>query len=572
MFTYWNEKDREYKEYIKSKCNYIKSILTNGDIEEVGDFLKEHTFILQALGQAQRKTLSMRFGLEGQKQKSLQKIAEEASLSHERIRQILIKAKRTLMLPEYVQLLAVFKDGDIGYAANNFICLDEILDLKERKLCESETKSREKIKKQYKEYYTIFEGVLQLSTNYFREDCIGVNTINDVLTLDKDQQKSLQDSNIIKVVNRLGLSFQSENLTKESWVIECCEGLKARGSAQIASILNIKSIETLNRLLEFENLMLVNVRDLNLSRRAHNSLLRGNLLKVGDIVYSTERELKGIMGMGESCAEEIIKKMKELGLDLCPDKVDRNVWRDEMAKRFNIEFKSEVITLNKQKKYSLTSPIESLNLSTRASNCLLRNKVQTIQDLISLSELELMNLNFMGEVTYNEIKSELKELGLEIRPPRYQKTEWIELMRRKQNNLTIIPQSEEFDINEIPKKYRRIYAIGAFVEAQSATENKSSSERLIARAANNHKNIQKQLPKIKLHNKKTQQLSCEEWIEYLSSLLNEIKDEETKNEIVETINRYKQYGILQPIKTHTGKLLQDLIEEKAKQEDVEKEI
>ena len=60
--------------------------------------------------------------------------------------------------------------------------------------------------------------------------------------------------------------------------------------------------------------------------------------------------------------------------------------------------------------------IEDLNLSVRSYNCLKREGINTVGDLIEKSEAELMDIRNFGQKSIDEVKAKLDELGLELRP------------------------------------------------------------------------------------------------------------------------------------------------------------
>jgi DNA-directed RNA polymerase subunit alpha len=60
-------------------------------------------------------------------------------------------------------------------------------------------------------------------------------------------------------------------------------------------------------------------------------------------------------------------------------------------------------------------PIEDLNLSVRSYNCLKRESVNTVGDLVQRSEQELTDIRNFGQKSIDEVKSKLEELGLSLR-------------------------------------------------------------------------------------------------------------------------------------------------------------
>ena len=63
--------------------------------------------------------------------------------------------------------------------------------------------------------------------------------------------------------------------------------------------------------------------------------------------------------------------------------------------------------------YAIT--IEELNLSVRSYNCLKREGINTVGDLVLKSESELMDIRNFGQKSIDEVKAKLEELGLGLR-------------------------------------------------------------------------------------------------------------------------------------------------------------
>ena len=120
------------------------------------------------------------------------------------------------------------------------------------------------------------------------------------------------------------------------------------------------------------------------------------------------------------------------------DKLVLEVWTNgsmtpqeaiELASRILIEHFDVVTKLNKiadmtglladkeedpiQK--TLETPIEELDLSVRAYNCLKRAGHHTLQDLTSLSEAEMMKIRNLGKKSLKEVIDKIKEMGLKFR-------------------------------------------------------------------------------------------------------------------------------------------------------------
>lgn len=65
-------------------------------------------------------------------------------------------------------------------------------------------------------------------------------------------------------------------------------------------------------------------------------------------------------------------------------------------------------------KKQLDRPIADLELSVRARNCLDSANLQTLRDLVTLSENEVMKLKNLGKTSLTEIKNRLTERGLSL--------------------------------------------------------------------------------------------------------------------------------------------------------------
>jgi len=63
----------------------------------------------------------------------------------------------------------------------------------------------------------------------------------------------------------------------------------------------------------------------------------------------------------------------------------------------------------------LSTPIESLDLTVRSFNCLKREGIHTVGELISRSEADLMDIRNFGSKSIDEVKDKLLSLGLALK-------------------------------------------------------------------------------------------------------------------------------------------------------------
>ena len=63
----------------------------------------------------------------------------------------------------------------------------------------------------------------------------------------------------------------------------------------------------------------------------------------------------------------------------------------------------------------LDLPIEDLDLSERPRNCLKRAQINTIGELLTKTEDDLLNITNFGQKSLDEVKQKLDERGLTLR-------------------------------------------------------------------------------------------------------------------------------------------------------------
>jgi DNA-directed RNA polymerase subunit alpha len=61
---------------------------------------------------------------------------------------------------------------------------------------------------------------------------------------------------------------------------------------------------------------------------------------------------------------------------------------------------------------ALEMPIEELELSVRAYNCLRRASINNVQDLVNKTENEMRKIRNLGKISLEEVINKVKELGL----------------------------------------------------------------------------------------------------------------------------------------------------------------
>ncbi len=62
----------------------------------------------------------------------------------------------------------------------------------------------------------------------------------------------------------------------------------------------------------------------------------------------------------------------------------------------------------------LDQPLEKLNLSVRAKNCLDSENILTVRELVAMTESELLKVRNFGKTSLKEVKTKLQDLGLSL--------------------------------------------------------------------------------------------------------------------------------------------------------------
>jgi len=62
----------------------------------------------------------------------------------------------------------------------------------------------------------------------------------------------------------------------------------------------------------------------------------------------------------------------------------------------------------------LNTPIQELELSVRANNCLESVKIETVRQLVQMTEADLLKIRSFGKTSLREIKRKLADIGLSL--------------------------------------------------------------------------------------------------------------------------------------------------------------
>lgn len=145
------------------------------------------------------------------------------------------------------------------------------------------------------------------------------------------------------------------------------------------------------------------ISDFELSVRARNCLAQMGVKTLRDLCALTEQELLASKNFGETSLEEIKKVLAEKGLKLGMLNTEK---RPEQV---------ETSRLTPEEQSVLKRPVADLNLSVRARKCMNRLGVQTLEELVSRSADELLEIKNFGATSLKEIRDKLADFNLRLK-------------------------------------------------------------------------------------------------------------------------------------------------------------
>ena len=148
------------------------------------------------------------------------------------------------------------------------------------------------------------------------------------------------------------------------------------------------------------------VTDFELSVRARNCLKKMKIRTLGDLLKITEAELLSYKNFGETSLVEIKTMLSQKGLRLGQGLEGRY---SQVRKEIYDELRG------KAPDHILNKPVSALELSVRARKALQQLGVQTIGDLASRTEAELMGVKNFGQTSLVEIREKLAQYNLDLR-------------------------------------------------------------------------------------------------------------------------------------------------------------
>ena len=136
----------------------------------------------------------------------------------------------------------------------------------------------------------------------------------------------------------------------------------------------------------------------------------------------------GAVSIASILASHNIMKKRNVALAAAYAAVDKSFkdYRDRVIERFGEQVEKELrynikaqeieetVTDDKGKEKALEMTIEELDLSVRSFNCLKRANINTVEDLISKTEDEMMKVRNLGRKSLEEVINKLAMMGLSL--------------------------------------------------------------------------------------------------------------------------------------------------------------
>lgn len=179
----------------------------------------------------------------------------------------------------------------------------------------------------------------------------------------------------------------------------------------IASLNMYYNEEAKKREHRWSQILSTPITDYQLSVRVRKALEKLNVRTLGDLVKRSEEELMACKNFGETSLREVRELLSSKGLTMATS------GGEAAGKRFKTPFAPAVATLAAPvaKEEILKKNLNDLEWSARVQKAFERLQLTTFGDLCSKSEHDLLACKNFGVTSLNEVKDQLRKLGLNLR-------------------------------------------------------------------------------------------------------------------------------------------------------------
>jgi DNA-directed RNA polymerase subunit alpha len=150
------------------------------------------------------------------------------------------------------------------------------------------------------------------------------------------------------------------------------------------------------------------ISDFELSVRSRNCLKKMNIRSLGDLLRTTEQELLSYKNFGETSLNEIKALLAQKGLRLGQAADDKAGAAPGLLRR-------PVSNASNVAPEILAKSVVDMELSVRSRKALQRLNINTLGELASRTEDELLGCKNFGQTSLNEIKQQLATFGMGLR-------------------------------------------------------------------------------------------------------------------------------------------------------------
>ncbi len=407
----------------------LKAILGSYDGVVIGKGYKEDVDrALETLREKEKIILKARFGLNGEKTKTLDELAVDLNSTREGMRQREAKALRKLRNPvrkvmdniygkpneefvrSYFEMHDIFIDNsepnlnDEEIEKLTAICqkqkqemIEKEQKIKREKIEEIREKGNITVQKDLNVYWLEELGLSVRTYNCFKR--IGVHSVGDLLERIKEKEDLQKVKNLGKVsmneiidaIHSLGIKFSYE-----------VEQDNIEEDAKTEDRPKIKKGDFL-------------LKELGLSPRTNNCFTRAGINSVGDLLerFKKEEDFYNVRNLQKGSLDEIIKAVHDLGFKFSYEVNEANI--EESKEEMQIEDRKEETKKEVQIEDKKEEPKEEEQIEERkeeTEEAYAEAETQESQEANPKSKYQELVLKIMGcDTEYTKIKKELKEIN-----------------------------------------------------------------------------------------------------------------------------------------------------------------
>lgn len=434
------------EEYCTTKCEYYGTCCANYDVCLKNAF----NDILETLTPREKNVVKLSFGYDGNVM-TLEAIGEKYNITEERVRQIQAKALRKMRHPSRSKRLRIYWYDVFLVNADNFYTrmmktvfgerepeqgaqfkLGIDLQIVDKEKCSG--KSPAQIKKELNSDIREVEELQAYAAFLANSKISSLKRLlcasKKQLSLDTFDNDDISLFNMLKTIDAMGYRFKfckSETILTEV----LSEKLK---SAIIDTYVYDEQIEDLSlkttlRLLELDISDLETLINKILSLKADNTLsvemqveiedfliLKGLATGIDDVrvLYLSEDSLYGLSAL---LTDWMLRNGHSVNKFLLELSAAGKVPSERVAYIFrkHPDFFETVKTNQLIGVLLKTEPIETLDLSVRAYNCLKRAGINTVDDVLKMSEDDMIKVRNLGRKSFEEVLGKLRAIGVTVK-------------------------------------------------------------------------------------------------------------------------------------------------------------